>query len=458
MMKDSQKGSSPAWFKRLGPGIVTACVVIGPGSILSSTKVGATHGFSTVWVVALGCFLMLTYVTLGARLGVITGESAASILSRKTKRWFATMVCLGLALISVAYQFGNNLAVHAAFNAYRPDGADSGFLGFLFDWGIVIFFNTLALLFIFGFKDLYRVLERIMMGFVGLMLLAFLINLVFASPDLIAFAKGFVPSATNDRGESLISLELVALLGTTFVLSAAFYQSYLVRFRGWKKDDLPSGMVDARVGALIMMVLTLMIVATAASVFYGDLSVDQVMSMNASDVANQLRPAFGEKGKLIFCIGLFSAAYSSFIVNSMIGGFILSDGLGLGDTPNHKATRICTALVLIFGMVVSLAVTNLGWNPVSAIVAAQAATVIFAPLAAVLLWWMTASKDVMGESRNSLALNVAAAIGIIALLFMAFRLAIFEIPKRLKSVEPPKKAAALLPYSDPDIAFREGGQ
>jgi hypothetical protein len=71
---------------------------------------------------------------------------------------------------------------------------------------------------------------------------------------------------------------------------------------------------------------------------------------------------------------------------------------------------------------------------------------------------MTASKDVMGESRNSLALNVAAAIGIIALLFMAFRLAIFEIPKRLKSVEPPKKAAALLPYSDPDIAFREGGQ
>ena len=180
--------------------------------------------------------------------------------------------------------------------------------------------------------------------------------------------------------------------------------------------------------------------------------------MNASDVANQLRPAFGEKGKLIFCIGLFSAAYSSFIVNSMIGGFILSDGLGLGDTPNHKATRICTALVLIFGMVVSLAVTNLGWNPVSAIVAAQAATVIFAPLAAVLLWWMTASKDVMGENRNSLALNVAAAIGIIALLFMAFRLAIFEIPKRLKSVESPTKAAALIPYSDPDIAFREGGQ
>ena len=160
MMKDSQKGSSPAWFKRLEPGIVTACVVIGPGSILSSTKVGATHGFSTAWVVALGCFLMLTYVTLGARLGVITGESAASILSRKTKRWFATMVCLGLALISVAYQFGNNLAVHAAFNAYRPDGADSGFLGFLFDWGIVIFFNTLALLFIFGFKDLYRVLSE----------------------------------------------------------------------------------------------------------------------------------------------------------------------------------------------------------------------------------------------------------------------------------------------------------
>ena len=57
-----------------------------------------------------------------------------------------------------------------------------------------------------------------------------------------------------------------ALVGTTFVISAAFYQSYLVRFRGWKTDQLRAGLVDARFGAVIMMVLTLMIITTAAAV------------------------------------------------------------------------------------------------------------------------------------------------------------------------------------------------
>ena len=47
----SESGKSPAirssrkWYKAIGPGLITACVVIGPGSILSSSKVGAGQGY-----------------------------------------------------------------------------------------------------------------------------------------------------------------------------------------------------------------------------------------------------------------------------------------------------------------------------------------------------------------------------------------------------------------------------
>ena len=61
---------------------------------------------------------------------------------------------------------------------------------------------------------------------------------------------------------------------------------------------------------------------------------------------NQLTPLFGEKGRIIFCMGLFSAAFSSFIVNSMIGGFLLSDSLKLGSKPDQKWPKIFTAGVL----------------------------------------------------------------------------------------------------------------
>ena len=29
------------WYRRIGPGLITACVVIGPGSIMTSSKIGA---------------------------------------------------------------------------------------------------------------------------------------------------------------------------------------------------------------------------------------------------------------------------------------------------------------------------------------------------------------------------------------------------------------------------------
>ena len=43
--------SGRKWYQRLGPGLITACVVIGPGSILTSSKVGAANGYALTWVV-----------------------------------------------------------------------------------------------------------------------------------------------------------------------------------------------------------------------------------------------------------------------------------------------------------------------------------------------------------------------------------------------------------------------
>ena len=64
-----------AWYQRVGPGLITACVVIGPGSILTSSTVGANNGYSMLWVIVVSVLFLMIYMTLGARLGVITGRS-----------------------------------------------------------------------------------------------------------------------------------------------------------------------------------------------------------------------------------------------------------------------------------------------------------------------------------------------------------------------------------------------
>ncbi len=51
---------------------------------------------------------------------------------------------------------------------------------------------------------------------------------------------------------------------------------------------------------------------------------------SAIDMAMQLEPLLGPLAKWMFLLGFWSAAFSSFIVNAMIGGTLLADGLGLG--------------------------------------------------------------------------------------------------------------------------------
>jgi len=360
---------------------------------------------------------MMVYMTLGAKLGVVAVESTGSLVTRKIGRPVAVLIGLGAFFITALFQFGNNLGVHSALQAYFP-------------WdGNIVLFNALAIAFLFAFSNLYKALERVMSVFVGLMLLAFAINLWFAGPDIGSFAKGFIPATTSASGKDIIDLSLLGLIGTTFVVAGAYYTSYLVRFKGWTIADMRSGLIDARVGSILMAVITLMIMSNAAAVFFGRIDGDALRSVN--DVAAQLESAFGPKGRAVFCIGLFSAAYSSYLVNSMIGGFILSDGLGLGDKPTDLWPRLLTTAVLLTGMGVALVIIRIGWNPVPAIVVAQAVTVLAAPLMAGTLWWLTSRADVMGEHRNGIGLNIAAGIAFVLLLGMAARLAAIEIPKKI---------------------------
>jgi Mn2+/Fe2+ NRAMP family transporter len=285
---------------------------------------------------------------------------------------------------------------------------------------LVVLFNAVAISFLFAFRDLYKMLERLMMMFVGLMLVSFAINLLRLKPDPVALVKGFIPSAGT------IDIALLGLVGTTFVISAAYYQAYLVRQKGWGLAEMKDGLIDARVGSVIMALITVMLMSTAAA---GLFTGEEVTLSDPVAVAVALEPTFGTSGKAIFCLGLFSAAYSSFLVNSMIGGFILADGLGLGSKPSDLWPRIMTTVALLTGMVIALATILFDFDRTPTIIAAQAVTVVGAPLIAAVMLWLSSRKDVMGEQVAGPVTLGLAGIGLILLLAMAGQTAV-KIPAK----------------------------
>ena len=134
-------------------------------------------------------------------------------------------------------------------------------------------------------------------------------------------------------------------------------------------------------------------------------------------------------------MGLFAAAYSSFLVNSMIGGFMLADGLNLGSKPTDLWPRLLTAAALLTGMGVALAAKVAEMNTLPLIIVAQAVTVVASPLVAGTLIWLTNRRDVMGENTNGPVANAIAGLGLVMLVAMAGYTAFVKIPDRWEELQ-----------------------
>ena len=63
------------FLQSVGPAIVVAAVVLGPGSITTSTKVGASFGYDALWVLGGVLILLIGLASLAAWLGTTMEKS-----------------------------------------------------------------------------------------------------------------------------------------------------------------------------------------------------------------------------------------------------------------------------------------------------------------------------------------------------------------------------------------------
>ena len=434
----SAQDSTPRFnlWRTLGPAIITASVVLGPGSILSASRIGYQHGYAMAWILLLAVGMMIGMTALSARLGVTLEGTLCSELARRVGRWAAVITGVSLFLIAACFQFGNNLGVIAAIEPFVPGGASAGgeennlSTAKWVSTGLIVLLNWLIIVALFGFQRLYQPVERLMKILVVLMIVGFAGNLVMARPDLATAMMGLVPQLPDGATETLLPkavdgeivdhlVPVIAMFVTTFSVGGAFYQSYLVRKKGWTRDNLREGFVDSTVGICILGLVTLMIMVTAAAVLHDNPDVSEPKS--AADVARQLEPLFGPAAKVLFCLGIFAGAFSSFFVNAMIGGTILSDGLGLGGDIDQPWPKHFTVLALLVGMGVAVAVHSTGKPPVNLIIFAQAMTVLGLPALAATLWYLATRKDLTGELSVPMWMKLVAALALVIVTLLAVR-------------------------------------
>lgn len=385
-------------WRNLGPGLITAAVVIGPGTITIASKIGASSGLHLVWMLVLAGSFMMVFTAVSARIGILNEDSILTLVARYYGRWLAVLIgCLSFA-VCAGFQSSNYIACSTALEAMTSIPADA--------WMYLV--GAAGLGFVFGARRLYRLLEKVMSALVAVMLLAFLINLIVARPHPLELLGGLIPRAWPGDMTGLV----IGMVATTFSVIAALYQSALARQKGWQKADLDVGVKESMVGIGVLLGVTLMILWTAATVLRGK----EIAS--AVDLSNQLRPLLGRTSIWLFSGGFLAAGFSSTVINAMIGGALLADGLGLDSRLNGWPARWLTTVAMIVGMAAGLYLMRSG-TALGGIVIAQKSTILTVPLVAIVLLVMGNDPRIVGVYRNPAWQSVWSIVAILALVVMS---------------------------------------
>jgi len=417
-----------AFIRSIGPAIIVAAVVCGPGSMLMSSKTGAIYGYSMIWLVAAAATLMWSMVALSARLGVVLERTPLGELAARLGRPVAAIVGTLLFLVVVGFQVSNNVAIVAAVEPFLPaPESAAGPRGLTLPLTILFAVNLFMLAVLYRFGDLYRPIERLLKAIVLVVISAFTINLVLAGPDPAAMLAGLVPSpppggfATmlKPRADPNVTV-LQALVATTFSVAGAFFQAYSVRARGWTLADARQGMVDSLVGAGVLAGVSIILMSTAAAALH-HAGVGSADLATIGDVARQLEPLFGPYATLVFSTGVFAGGFGAFMVNALIGGNMLADGFGCGATMNNIGTKHATAAAAMIAMIIAVGCLLAGVKPVAAITMAQASTVIGLPALSLALLYLATRPELVAERRIPRWMLVAACLGLAVTLFLTAR-------------------------------------
>lgn len=392
-VRNEKKG----FLRFLGPALITAALVLGPGSITLSSKIGAIYGTQLIWALVVAVLFMMVFTEMSTRIGLAAKSSFIDVVKGRWGKFAGVLIGIGAFLVTASFQAGNAIGTGIAVSSMT--GANPTI------WIVLLTLAGVALLFT---KQFYVILEKMMLGLVLIMLVAFLVTVILVKPSIGSILSGFVPSFPSG------SLGLViALFATSFSIVGAIYQSYLVKEKGWTVQDAKSGMRESYIGIFLLGFISFLIMIASSAI----LKPQGLVVNDASEMGFALKPLFGSWSTFIFMLGLFGASFSSLMGNATIGGAMLADGLGLGSKLSRMPVKLLIILVMVFGSTVGVI---FGKAPVNLIIFAQAITIVVVPFIAISILIIANDDKIMGALKNTLWKNIVGIMGLLVLIYLAY--------------------------------------
>ncbi|MBZ9752894.1 Nramp family divalent metal transporter [Deinococcus sp. HMF7604] len=367
----------------LGPAFVASVAYMDPGNFATNIQGGAQFGYLLLWVILAASLMAMLIQDLSAKLGIATGKNLPEMIRERWPR-LAWPYWVQAELVAMATDLAEFLGASLAFQLL---------FGIPLLWGAIltaiITFSLLTLQ-----KRGFRPLELAISGFVFVIALAYLVQIVLSHPGIEALS-GFVP-----RFEGPDSLYLaVGIIGATVMPHVIYLHSALTQNRipahtaAEKRQVARMSRTDIFLAMGLAALINMSMLAAAAAAFH---------TSGRTDIADltlayrTLTPLLGGAAAIAFGLALLSSGLSSSTVGTMAGQVVMQ-GFVQFSIPVWLRRTIT--------MLPAFAVILLGLNPTDTLILSQVILSFGIPFALVPLLIFTAQPKVMGELVSSRAVQ-----------------------------------------------------
>ena len=370
-------------FSFLGPGFLVTVGFIDPGNWATNIEGGSKFGYELLWVITLSTIMLIVIQNMAAKLGISTGKSLAVNIRQHFSRPVSAFLGLTIVLACVATDVAELLG---------------GAIGFNLLFGMPLWLGALLTVFLEVFlivSQRYHRLEAIIMGFLGIIGLCYLVEILIVKPDWAQLAPSMVVPNIN-RSSIYVAM---AILGAVVMPHNIFLHSNVIHSRKWgiseeeKMALLYYEKADTFSAMLLGWVVNSAMIIVAAAVFYRhNVMVDSIEQASAT-----LKPLAGSLAGFLFAVALVFAGVGSSVTSSMAEVNVITGFLGRPEDPRTLLYRISVFVTAIPSFLIII----LSVDTFRILIFSQVVLSIQLPFTLIPLLILCRDRNIMGRFRSN---------------------------------------------------------
>jgi manganese transport protein len=329
------------WRKMLafsGPGYLVAVGYMDPGNWATDLAGGSGFGYTLLSVILLSNLMAILLQALCARLGIATQRDLAQACRdhySPAVSFALWIVCeLAICACDLAEVIGSAIALNLLFKIPLIAGV------------CITALDVLAVLYLQnkGFRYIEALVVVLILTIGG----CFLLEIIFAKPDLAAVFAGFVPRSEVVTNREMLYIA-IGILGATVMPHNLYLHSSVVQTRKYeqtsagKAEAIKFATIDSSVALMFALFINAAILVVSAATFHtrGEHGVAEIQ-----DAYKLLSPMLGIPiASALFAFALLASGQNSTLTGTLAGQIVMEGFLNIRLRPWLR--RLITRLIAI---------------------------------------------------------------------------------------------------------------